>query len=109
MGYAAGEGYTDLITMFLTTGAAVDDQVTGMMNEDGSRPENYTPKKAMEGYTALHFACRSFKLRAAAMLLEAGADMDIKEHSGLTPLDFALLSRTSTCATVSRCFSKTPR
>eukprot|EP00937_MAST-01D_sp_MAST-1D-sp2_P001762 g1762.t1 len=91
--YAAGEGHTDLMTMFLTAGASVNDQVTGLYLEDGSRPEKYNAARAMEGYTALHFACRNFKLRAAAMLLDAGADMDVTEYSGKKPLDFALVSQ----------------
>merc|ERR1719197_1120926 len=80
------------MTMFLTAGASVNDQVTGLYLEDGSRPEKYNAARAMEGYTALHFACRNFKLRAAAMLLDAGADMDVKEHTGTTPLKLAMRS-----------------
>ena len=90
--YAAGEGHTDLMQMFLAAGASVNDAVTGMRNKDGTRPKDYSAVKAAEGFTALHFACRSFKLRASALLLDAGAHMDVKEHTGSTPLQFAMRS-----------------
>merc|ERR1712167_103344 len=71
--YAAGEGHTDLMQMFLAAGrvgASLNDAVTGMRNEDGTRPDDYDANKAMEGYTALHFACKNLRLRATAMLLD---------------------------------------
>ena len=91
--YAAGEGHTDLMQMFLAAGANVNDAVTGMRNGDGTRPKEYNPVKAAEGFTALHFACRNFKLRASALLLDHGANMDAKEHTGTTPLKFAMKSK----------------
>merc|ERR1719326_855718 len=93
--YAAGEGHTDLMQMFLgaaSVGASVNDAVTGLFQDDGSRPPDYDPERAMEGYTALHFACRNLKLRASAMLLDAGAATDAKDASGATPLDLTMKS-----------------
>ena len=74
---------------------SVDDAVTGEFAEDGqSRRENYDANKAMTGYTALHFACKFQKLRATAMLLDAGASVDAKTETGQTPLDLALAHAT---------------
>lgn len=93
--YAAGGGHTDLMTMFFAAGVSVDDAVTGEFAEDGkSRRENYDANKAMTGYTALHFACKFQKLRATAMLLDAGASVDAKTETGQTPLDLALAHAT---------------
>jgi len=87
--YAAGEGHTDLIQLFLAAGSDVNAAVEGLAEGD-ERPSDYDASRAMLGYTALHFACMNSRLRATAMLLDAGADMQSKEHGGKTALEIAL-------------------
>ena len=94
--YAAGGGHIDLMNMFFAAGVSVDDAVTGEFEADGkTRKANFDPAKAMLGFTALHFACKFQKLRATAMLLDAGASVDALTADGQTPLEIALSSATT--------------
>merc|ERR1719201_289860 len=62
--YAAGEGHTDLMQMFLAAGANVNDAVTGMRNGDGTRPMEYKSKHVRNKFKMLFENVR--KLREEA-------------------------------------------
>ena len=46
-------------------------------------------KDKFEGETALHLASRNEHLEVVKLLIERGADINIKNNEGETPLDFA--------------------
>ena len=53
---------------------------------------DYDPKLhggALGGYTALHFACLTGRLKMVELLLKAGADPKAQSHGGLTPWNIA--------------------
>ncbi len=48
----------------------------------------HQPYNIVNGATALHFACLVGNLELAGVLLRAGADWNIKDHSNRTPQDY---------------------
>ena len=74
--YAAGEGHEEILRLLLEHGA----RTNAKLHLRGS---------ALEGYTALHFACLQGQVGTVKMLLDAGADPSAQEAKGLTPLAVA--------------------
>ena len=66
------EGSDNMIASLLLQGASLSAQTEGT------------------GETALHLAARYARADAAKRLLEAGADANLKDHSGRTPLHSAV-------------------
>lgn len=52
------------------------------------------------GYSPLHIACRSYKTDTVAMLLGLGANMNLKNKSGQTPLQVSCDSLTTTTSEI---------
>ncbi|XP_046143166.1 protein TANC2 isoform X3 [Osmia bicornis bicornis] len=68
--FAASEGHTNLIELFLDKGSVLES-------------------KDKEGLTALCWACVRGRLAAAQNLIDHGADVNSNDNTGRTPLDLA--------------------
>ncbi|MVN88233.1 hypothetical protein GO986_15910 [Deinococcus sp. HMF7620] len=114
LGVAAREGHTDIVRVLLNAGAD-PRRVTGLMRGTPVHEASYmghadviralmeqrgqvgTPapeldaQGAYNGLTALHDAVWHGHLEAARVLVEAGARLNLKTHTGLTPRELALL------------------
>jgi len=73
--YAAFHGQTKIGALLIANGLHVDSRYL------------------MSQQTPLHVAASNLKLEVAQMLIEAGADVNAKDHVGITPLDCASLHR----------------
>ena len=72
--YAAGEGHEEVVRALLKANATTTQTLHG---------------GALGGYTALHFACLTGRLKMVDLLLKAGADPKAQSHRGLTPWNIA--------------------
>lgn len=68
--FAASEGHTNLIELFLDKGSVLE-------------------ARDKEGLTALDWACVRGRVTAVQILLDRGADVNTNDNTGRTPLDLA--------------------
>jgi ankyrin repeat protein len=103
--WAAREGYTDLVTLFLQNGADPNQNDQWMVANAGHKAAfwgraevlkilvknglNLEARGGYNGYTALHDAVSGHHDEAAEVLFRAGARVDVKGHDGKTALSLA--------------------
>lgn len=112
LGLAARDGYAQIVRLLLNAGADID-QLNGLMRATAGHEAAYMgnaeiarllieptvgraalsidAQGAYNGYTALHDAVWHGYLETVQVLVEAGANLNLKTHSGLTPYDLAHL------------------
>ena len=102
---ASYKGHTEIVKLLLEAGADVsvvdpgmkatalhaaayagNAEAAGLLIEYGVDIDKQGPHN---GYTALHDAVWQNNVETARVLIEAGAKLDIKSHTGETPLQFA--------------------
>lgn len=112
LGLAARDGYVEIARLLLDAGADIR-QLNGLMRATAGHEAGYMGNAkvarlltehsvgraaldidvqgAYNGYTALHDAVWHGHLETVQVLIEAGANLDLKTHSGLTPYELACL------------------
>ena len=97
--WAAAEGHSDVVKFLLDHGA--DWKVQSSMRESKipklSAASSVTPM-SRGGLTALHFSAREGDVISAEFMLDAGADMNIADGDGTSPLTVAILNKQYTFA-----------
>ena len=102
---AAYQGRSEIVRMLLDAGAdvsAVDPEMKATALHAAAYAGNTDAAKLLiaakididrqgprNGYTALHDAIWQNNIETARALVEAGANLELRSHSGKTPLDFA--------------------
>ncbi|MBV9506634.1 MAG: ankyrin repeat domain-containing protein [Acidobacteriia bacterium] len=91
--WAAAEGHREVVATLLEHGADVNAKsevfdFTGLKPKAGSVPMNF-PRG---GFTALLFAARQGDLESARLLVEHGADVNLGDPDGTTPLIVAIIN-----------------
>jgi ankyrin repeat protein len=79
---ACKHGYTDIVSLLIAAGAALDLQTDGMYNRGYNLLEE----------TALHIACRYGHIDIVHMLVDAGAALHVKATNGATALQSLFLT-----------------
>ncbi len=108
---AAYKGYTDIVKLLLEAGADVTAVDPGMKATAlhaaayAGRAEaaklliayhiDIDKQGPYNGYTALHDAIWQSNVETVEVLLNAGANLNLKSNSGQTPLDFAKAKKIS--------------
>jgi ankyrin repeat protein len=97
--WAAADGHADVVKFLLDHGA--DWKVQSSMRESKipklSAASSVTPM-SRGGLTALHFSAREGDVKSAGYMLDAGADINIGDGDGTSPLTVAILNKHYTFA-----------
>jgi len=94
--WAAAEGHVEAMQLLIDAGADVDQassRIAAPEVEKDRQQGGFVYAKIPEGrLTALHFAAREGQLEAAQLLIDAGANLDLGDSYGTTPLVLATLN-----------------
>jgi ankyrin repeat protein len=93
--WAAAAGHVEVMRVLIDAGASLDEQSWMMAGPeiDGGRSMGVSFSQIHKGrLSALHFAAREGRLEAAQLLIGAGADIDITDEYGSTPLILAVVN-----------------
>jgi uncharacterized protein len=97
--WAAAERHADVVKFLLDHGA--DSKVQSSMRESKipklSAASSVTPM-SRGGLTAMHFSAREGDVTSAGYMLDAGADINIGDGDGTSPLTVAILNKQYTFA-----------
>lgn len=89
-------GHTDVITRLLHDHQTLETRFSTMMRESGDEDPHYhhlldVNSRALDGWTALHYAANEGHLGIVEVLLEAKANPTLATSMGRTPLHIACL------------------
>ena len=88
-GATVGVRTTDGLTPIIVAARCRQSNIVGMLLQHlhGTDERLHAVQaKDKSGQTALHYACRSGRYETVAILIDAGAEIDARDNSGVTPL-----------------------